>query len=191
MNTAVVSRGIVSMNKLHPAVKTVWRTESGVYWVAWVLGLFLFEDVAVMGQDIMWIRTPMLVIASLGILSAVFCPSWHYRLWRYELRDEELRLVRGIWRRVDTRVPLCSIQHVDVRQNPFESFPDLARLIIYTEAMRSRKHSVPGRLEQCWRILGPSPTGTRRDFLILPGLSYGDAIRLREMIRQYVRVPNA
>ena len=104
------------------------------------------------------------VIITLGVLRAGIYPLLRYRFWRYELRDEDLRLVRGIWRRVDTIVPLRRIQHLDVAQDILERNFDLGSLVVHT-------------------------AGTRSSSVTLPGLLHTEASRLRDELKQFIREP--
>lgn len=102
-----------------------------------------------------------------GLLSVV-CLAWiliipklRYRYWRYELRDEDLYAIRGIWNRVQTTVPLRRIQHLDVAQDLIEGNYNLARLVVHT-------------------------AGTRSTDVVVPGLPYDEAVQLRDTVREFI-----
>ena len=70
-------------------------------------------------------------------------------------------LVRGIINRVTTIVPLRRVQHLDVSQDIIEKEYALGKLIVHT-------------------------AGTRSSEVILPGLLYHEAERLRDRIKLYI-----
>lgn len=151
------------MQALHPSIKTVWRIGIAIWTSILTIGLFIYEIVQLIGGAD---RTfPFGVLTGIVLLAAVlliiFLPPLRYRFWRYELREDELHLKRGILTRVYTIVPLRRIQHLDVSQNIFEREFDLARLIIHT-------------------------AGTQGNIVELPGLQLETANGLRDRLKQYI-----
>lgn len=67
-----------------------------------------------------------------------------YRVWRFEIRDDELYLRRGVITRVQTVVPYVRIQHVDARRGPFERAIGLATTVVYTAGSRGADVVIPG-----------------------------------------------
>ena len=78
--------------------------------------------------------------------------------WSWQPRS---KLERGIWNRVRTVVPLRRIQHLDVSQDVLERNFDLGKLIVHT-------------------------AGTRSSDVVLPGLRYEEAERLRDTVKHYI-----
>lgn len=155
------------MQKLHPSVKSVWMIRSALFWSMWLLAALawtIFEIIPWPGEIPMRVLLTLSGIVTLGVLRAGIYPLLRYRFWRYELRDEDLRLVRGIWRRVDTIVPLRRIQHLDVSQDVIERNFDLGSLIVHT-------------------------AGTRSSSVTLPGLMHSEAEQLRDELKQFVSEP--
>ncbi len=54
------------------------------------------------------------VVVALGVAAAFV----RYRVWRFEIREDSLYLVRGVLTRVDSSVPYVRVQHVDTRRGP-------------------------------------------------------------------------
>ena len=155
------------MQSLDPSVKSVWMIRSTLFWsicflaaLAWAI----FQLIPWSGQIPFRVLAVTGSIVVMWILRALLLPRLRYRFWRYELREEELRLVRGIWRRVDTIVPLRRIQHLDVSQDIIERNFDLGSLIVHT-------------------------AGTRSSSVTLPGLQHSEAARLRDELRQFIKEP--
>jgi hypothetical protein len=76
--------------------------------------------------------------------------------------EEELHLRRGVWIQTETIVPLDRIQHIDISQGPIERPLAICRLVVHT-------------------------AGTQHSQVVLPGLSRGDAERMRDEIRLRIR----
>jgi len=150
------------MHPLAPNIKIVWRAKIALFWII-VLIIALLLDVTGIAKE--GRTVPFGVISGtavlLGTLSTILFPSLRYRFWRYELRPEELALTRGIWNRVHTIVPLRRIQHLDVSQDIIERSYGLGRLIVHT-------------------------AGTRSNDVVLPGLDFEEAERLRSEVKNYI-----
>ena len=150
------------MQPLAPAVKITWRIKSGIFWII-LLGVALTVDLAVLFRS-GGSGTPGLLSAAVIAVGTTFValiPSLRYRFWRYELQTEELILVRGIWKRVHTLVPLRRIQHLDVSQDLIERNFGLARLVVHT-------------------------AGTQGSSVTLPGLQHEEAERLRNDVKLFI-----
>ena len=150
------------MQILDPAVIKVWTIKGALSWgillpVCTTVDVILFfsdNDTFLPG---LW--TGLLLIICLAWILII--PKLRYRYWRYELRDEDLYAIRGIWNRVQTIVPLRRIQHLDVAQDLIEGNYDLARLVVHT-------------------------AGTRSTDVVVPGLPYDEAVQLRDTVREFI-----
>ncbi|UIO98756.1 PH domain-containing protein [Halobaculum sp. CBA1158] len=80
------------------------------------------------------------VVVVLGVVAAVF----RYRIWRFEVREDSLYLVRGVFTRIDTSVPYVRVQHVDTRRGPVERALGLASVVVYTAGSRGADITIPG-----------------------------------------------
>ena len=77
---------------------------------------------------------PALLGLILGVASVVYVPAIRWKHWRYEVRDLEVDIQRGVLTITRTRVPMTRIQHVDTRRGPLEQRFGLATVILYTAA---------------------------------------------------------
>lgn len=93
---------------------------------------------------------------------ALWAPPRRYRAWGYRMDGEELRVRRGVWTRVHTLVPLDHVQHIDVSQGPLERMLGICSLLLHT-------------------------AGTLHSQIVVPGLTRGDAERMRDEIRARMR----
>lgn len=77
---------------------------------------------------------PLLAVLVVSVLFIGVIPGLRWRRWRYEIRDEEVDLQRGIFWISRTLVPLARIQHVDTQSGPLQRRFGLATVIFYTAA---------------------------------------------------------
>jgi membrane protein YdbS with pleckstrin-like domain len=77
---------------------------------------------------------PTLAALGLFVLLAGVMPGLRWRRWRYEIREDEVDLQRGIVWVSRTLVPLARIQHVDTRSGPLQRRFALATVVFYTAA---------------------------------------------------------
>jgi membrane protein YdbS with pleckstrin-like domain len=77
---------------------------------------------------------PALAILVLGGMTVGVVPPLRWRMWRYEIRPDEIDLQRGVLWIERTLVPLARIQHVDTRQGPLQRRFGLSTVVFYTAA---------------------------------------------------------
>ena len=150
------------MRPLDPAVKSIWMIKGAFGW-GFLLLIAIAMDIVrlITGEGWFPLGVATGSILVLGTTWIVLVPRLRYRFWRYELRAEELELVRGIWRRVTTIVPLKRIQHLDVSQDLIERNFEVGQLVVHT-------------------------AGTRSSDVVVPGLRYDVAVKLRDEVRQFI-----
>ena len=85
-------------------------------WLAWVLAV---------------------VVVAVGGLAA---PLVRWRTWRYEVRDEEIDLLRGAVVVRRTLIPMTRVQHVDTQRTPLSDLFELRSVTVHTAA---DSHSIP------------------------------------------------
>ena len=127
------------METLDPRVRLVWL--AGALVTAGVLaaagyGLRRFV------YPLPWGAVAALV-GFVGLVGAVMA-LLRYRVWRFEVRDDSLYLVRGVLTRTDTSVPFVRVQHVDTRRGPVERVVGLASVVVYTAGTRGADITIPG-----------------------------------------------
>jgi uncharacterized protein len=89
-------------------------------------------------------------------------PLRRYAARGHRIDEDQLRVVRGLLFQSDTTVPFGRVQHIDVHQGPLERLFGLGTLVLHTAG--NHNASVP-----------------------LPGLAHGDALAMREQIRERVK----
>lgn len=152
----------IELRPLEPAVRTVWRIKAGLFWsVAFVATAIAEIASLVSTSDSLPFGLLMALVFAFGAGWTIIHPALRYRFWRFDLRPDELYLERGIFNRVRTIVPLRRVQHLDVSQDVLEREFDLGKLIVHTAGARSSE-------------------------VVLPGLNYEEAQRLRDTLKSYI-----
>ena len=85
---------------------------------------------------------PALLVAALvaAVVAAGIVPLLRYRVWRYEVRDYEIDLLRGALIVTRTLVPMTRVQHVDTRQTVPSQMFGLRSVVVHTAA---GSHEIP------------------------------------------------
>jgi uncharacterized protein len=122
--------------RLDPRAKTLWRITgalgalpilAGGAVASWVL-LRVAEVALLVGV------LPLIAVGVLLVISVGVTPGLRWRRWRYEIREDEVDLQRGIVWVSRTLVPLARIQHVDTQSGPLQRRFELATVVFYTAA---------------------------------------------------------
>lgn len=77
------------------------------------------------------LRAAAVAVLTLG---GVVFPLLRWRTWRYEVRDEELDLLRGAVVVTRTLIPMTRVQHVDTTRNVIGDLFDLRSVAVHTAA---------------------------------------------------------
>jgi membrane protein YdbS with pleckstrin-like domain len=125
---------------LDPRAKTLWRVTGTLGALPLlVAGAFAsWTSLRVVGVPVQLGILPLLAALGLFVLLAGVVPDLRWRWWRYEIREDEVDLQRGIVWVSRTLVPLARIQHVDTRQGPLQRRFGLATVVFYTAAGPNR-----------------------------------------------------
>ena len=136
------------MERLTPRVRVVWLALALAR--ATVLGgLLVGGAIALSRTDladavpIPLVLTAAVIAVSLAVVRLLV--AWRrYGVWRFELRDDDLSIERGVFTRTKTVVPFVRVQHVDSRRSPLERTVGLATVVVYTAGSRSSDVAIPG-----------------------------------------------
>lgn len=133
------------MKSLDPKVTWLWRAQALVR-----LALFWGPVAAGAGIGASSLSSAAVGAVVFGALTLFFFvlalvwPTLQYEHYRYEIRDHDLLVQRGVLFRRRSSIPHNRIQHVDTRQGPIERFFGLSRVAVYTAAGMSADGSIPG-----------------------------------------------
>lgn len=77
---------------------------------------------------------PLVVALAAAAVLAGVLPPLRWRRWRYEIRDDEIDLVRGALVVRRTLIPIRRVQHVDSESGPLQDSLGLATVTFHTAA---------------------------------------------------------
>ena len=122
--------------RLDPRAKTLWRITGSLNVLVLLVGAGLAGWALVRFGGVFFIFgvMPALAVLALAIVMVGVVPPLRWRMWRYEIRPDEIDLQRGILWIDRTLVPLARIQHVDSRQGPLQRRFGLSTVVFYTAA---------------------------------------------------------
>jgi uncharacterized protein len=122
--------------RLDPRAKTLWRITGALGALPLLaVGAFVsWASLRLMEVPLLLGILPFLAALGLFVVLAGAMPILRWRRWRYEIREDEVDLQRGIVWVSRTLVPLARIQHVDTRSGPLQRRFALATVVFYTAA---------------------------------------------------------
>jgi membrane protein YdbS with pleckstrin-like domain len=126
--------------RLDPRAKTLWRITGALGTLPLVAGGAFASWILLWVADLplLFGVLPFLAALALFVALASVVPGLRWRRWRYEIRDDEVDLQRGILWITRTLVPLARIQHVDTQSGPLQRRFNLATVVFYTAAGANR-----------------------------------------------------
>jgi uncharacterized protein len=127
--------------RISPKALKVWR----LHGVLQTLGMaVLVAGTVVLTMIFDW--PVWIMAAAIGVLllftylMIFFLPSMRWKRWRYEVREQEIELQRGLLIVKRTLVPMVRVQHVDTVQGPILKRYNLSTITISTAAT---VHEIP------------------------------------------------
>jgi uncharacterized protein len=106
--------------------------------LAWAVpaAMIGFVAAAVLPADAPGVLAWALRAAAVAVLAigGVAFPLLRWRTWRYEVRDEELDLLRGAVVVTRTLIPMTRVQHVDTTRTLIGDLFDLRSVAVHTAA---------------------------------------------------------
>jgi membrane protein YdbS with pleckstrin-like domain len=120
--------------RLDPRAKRLWRI-TGTLGALPLLAGGAFGSWALLRAAPFFVGVlPIIAVVALFVVFVVVVPDLRWRRWRYEIREDEVDLQRGIVWVIRTLVPLARIQHVDTQSGPLQRRFGLATVVFYTAA---------------------------------------------------------
>jgi membrane protein YdbS with pleckstrin-like domain len=140
-----------------PQQQIDFRAISYWRWSAGINSLFMFlVPAAYYGASRLW-HWPAWITAVLSIMvlaaAAFFIfvrPKITWKTWRYEVSEQEIDLLRGVFVKTRTLIPMARVQHVDTRQGPLLRHYGLSTVTISTAA---GTHEIPALADDVACIL--------------------------------------
>ena len=115
--------------RLPQTARVYWRTRGAAYGAGALLGaLMLAEPLG----ELAWLGFAVALLAA--VVAAAILPELRWRRWRYEIREDEIDLVRGALVVHRTIIPIRRVQHVDTESGPLQGSFGLAAVTFHTAA---------------------------------------------------------
>ncbi|WP_397536363.1 PH domain-containing protein [Rummeliibacillus pycnus] len=134
---------MTSQPKYHISKKglTVWRIHAGIESAILFIIVFAACAFTFFFDGPKWIYAICIVIWIAFIFLGVYLfPKIRWDHWRYEVREEEIEIQRGLFIVERTLVPMVRVQHVDTAQGPILKRYNLSSMSISTAATT---HTIP------------------------------------------------
>lgn len=119
----------------------VWRISGALSsLIIWIIGGGLVT-IGILFDWPLWLIAALIVlILSYSYLMIFFLPKLRWKRWRYEVREQEIELKRGVFIIKRTLIPMVRVQHVDTQQGPILRKYQLSTVAISTAAT---VHEIP------------------------------------------------
>jgi uncharacterized protein len=145
--TVPIERHTTPLQQLHPAIQSVWR------WGALLSGLTMLPVLG--GLSIVFWKVAHLplwlsLVLGLGIAFFVgfsipwFTANRQYEAWRYQLREYDLMIQKGIWWRSERYIARDRVQHIDINSGPFDRKFGLVQVVVYAAGSVGSVGLIPG-----------------------------------------------
>lgn len=82
----------------------------------------------------------VIIVVLAGILFVWIFPNIRWKIWRYEVREQEIEIQSGLFIVTRTLIPMVRVQHVDTGQGPILKKYDLSNISISSAATT---HTIP------------------------------------------------
>ncbi len=119
----------------------VWRISGAITsLIIWIIGGGLVTLGIVFDWPFWLIAALITLILTYSYLIIFFFPKLRWKRWRYEVREQEIELMRGVFIIKRTLIPMVRVQHVDTQQGPLLRKYQLSTVMISTAAT---VHEIP------------------------------------------------
>jgi membrane protein YdbS with pleckstrin-like domain len=116
--------------RLDPAARWAWRA-------AWLLATLA----AVVVGGVAGISSALVALVGIALFAgAVIVPELRYRRWRWDVREHEIDIQRGVLVERRTLIPMERVQHVETERSIIGQALELATVKIHTAA---GSHEIP------------------------------------------------
>lgn len=80
----------------------------------WIINLILYSSLALL------------------VLNVLLYPIIEFKQWRYNIAEDEIEIIHGIFTITTTLIPILRIQHVSIEQGPINKLFKLTSVMIFT-----------------------------------------------------------
>jgi len=127
------------LTRVHPNYAHALRVQTLILAVPLLIGALVFEGTGLLPGGV--VVGPVALILLLVIIRV---PNRRFFARGYNMSEDRLRVLRGIFFRSDTIVPFGRVQHIDVNQGPIERFFGISTLTLHTAGNHNASVNLPG-----------------------------------------------
>jgi uncharacterized protein len=145
--TPQVVRLTTPLKELHPAIRSVWRWGAVLGSLVWVpifggFCFFLYKVAHLQG----WIALllAIVLVAIVAFVIPLLTVNRQYEAWRYQLREFDLLIRKGIWWKSERYIARDRVQHIDVNSGPFDRRFGLVQVVVYAAGGVGSVGLIPG-----------------------------------------------
>lgn len=135
------------MYQLSPEIKSQWAIAGISRVVFFTILAVLLEYFVITDYVHKWFFADYifsLMVFSFFLLLVFIIPPLKYKFWKFDVREDEIYLERGVFTRVHTTAPYSRVQHIDVVQSILDRWLGLGKLVIYTAGTKGADILIPG-----------------------------------------------
>ncbi len=133
-------------NQISERAMTVWRIQGLILSFIFLIPVIIFSVFSYFFHWPVWMIALLFVLWLAGLwFFVIFSPKLRWKIWRYEVREQEIEIQHGLWIIKKTLIPMIRVQHVDHTQGPLLKKYQLATVQISTAATT---HEIPALDEQ-------------------------------------------
>jgi len=120
---------------------TVWKISACLHsLVVWLIAGGLITLTVLLDWPYWIIGAALMVAALYSYLFIFLLPTLRWKRWRYEVREQEIELLYGVFIIKKTLIPMIRVQHVDTQQGPLLRKYRLSTVTVSTAAT---VHEIP------------------------------------------------
>lgn len=134
------------VNRIDARALSYWKWEgllSSLFW--WLIPAAYFIAIHFWSWPVWIVYILIIACISLTILKIAVFPKIIWERWRYDVSEQEIDLLYGLFIKRRTIIPMVRVQHVDTKQGPLMRRYSLATVNISTAA---GSHEIPALAEE-------------------------------------------
>ena len=140
-------RGTTELRKLHPKIRSVWRFGSAMSGL--VLGTVLALCSLAFAKLVN--GPPLLIAIGAFVVGftlfggiAILLVDRQFESWRYQLREFDVVIQKGLFWRSERYIARDRVQHIDINAGPMDRRFGLVQVVIYAAGMAGSVGLIPG-----------------------------------------------
>lgn len=135
------------MYQLSPEIKSQWAISGVSRLIFFTLVAVLLEYFVISDHVHKWFLADYIfsaLVFCFFLLMLFIIPPLKYKYWKFDVRENEIYIERGVFTRIHTTAPYSRVQHIDVIQSILDRWLGLGKLVIYTAGTKGADILIPG-----------------------------------------------